>query len=129
VVTKTYNPVNIMLCVSTEPVLGRCWQHRPSTGPVLACLQGNRLRNSDKLIFPDFKHKILRKISYTSNEWQKISSATTVIESVKAFQIKQLDRLRTRSILKFWVCLWLVQWIFGSSKKQTVSLNRSCNIQ
>ena len=25
------------VCASTGPVLVRCWQHRPSTGPVLAC--------------------------------------------------------------------------------------------
>ena len=29
-------PVNMPLAISTGPVLGRCWQHRPSTGPVLA---------------------------------------------------------------------------------------------
>ena len=27
-------------CARTGPVLVRCWQHKPSTGPVLACLQG-----------------------------------------------------------------------------------------
>jgi len=30
------NPVNMPLCASTGPVLARCWQHRTSTGPVLA---------------------------------------------------------------------------------------------
>ena len=34
-------PVNMPVCASTGPFLGRCWQHRPRTGPVLACLQGN----------------------------------------------------------------------------------------
>ena len=29
-------PVNMPLVASTGPVLVRCWQHRPSTGPVLA---------------------------------------------------------------------------------------------
>ena len=29
------SPVNIPLAASTGPVLSRCWQHRPSTGPVL----------------------------------------------------------------------------------------------
>jgi len=26
----------MLLCASTGPVVGRCWQHRTSTGPVLA---------------------------------------------------------------------------------------------
>ena len=30
------NPVNMPLIASTGPVLVRCWQHLPSTGPVLA---------------------------------------------------------------------------------------------
>jgi len=30
------NPINRPLRTSTGPVLDRCWQHRPSTGPVLA---------------------------------------------------------------------------------------------
>ena len=30
-------PVNMPLCASTGPVLGRCWQHQPSAGPVLTC--------------------------------------------------------------------------------------------
>ena len=30
------NPVNMPVGASTRPVLVRCWQHRPSTGPVLA---------------------------------------------------------------------------------------------
>ena len=38
--TLRFIPVNITLCGRTGPVLGRCWQHRPRTGPVLACLQG-----------------------------------------------------------------------------------------
>jgi len=29
-------PVNILVGAITGPVLGRCWQHRPSTGPVPA---------------------------------------------------------------------------------------------
>jgi len=29
-------PISMQLCASTGPVLGRCWQHRPSMGPVLA---------------------------------------------------------------------------------------------
>ena len=29
-------PINIPVCASTGPVLGRCCQHRTSTGPVLA---------------------------------------------------------------------------------------------
>ena len=29
-------PINMPLCASTGPVLGRCWQHWPSTGSVLA---------------------------------------------------------------------------------------------
>jgi len=29
------------LCARTGPVLGQCCQHRPSIGPVLACLQGS----------------------------------------------------------------------------------------
>ena len=29
-------PVNMLLDASTGPVLGRCWQQRPSTGPVQA---------------------------------------------------------------------------------------------
>ena len=29
-------PINMSLCASTGPVLGRCCQHRNSTGPVLA---------------------------------------------------------------------------------------------
>ena len=29
-------PVNMPLFASTGPVLVRCWQHRPNTGPVLA---------------------------------------------------------------------------------------------
>ena len=29
-------PINMPLCASTGPALGRCWQHRTSTGPVLA---------------------------------------------------------------------------------------------
>ena len=33
------NPVYTLLCARTGPILGRCWPHRPSTGPVLACLQ------------------------------------------------------------------------------------------
>ena len=32
-------PANMPLCATTGLVLGRCWQHRPSTGPVLACKQ------------------------------------------------------------------------------------------
>ena len=30
--------INIPLSASTGPVLGRCWQHRPSKGPVLATI-------------------------------------------------------------------------------------------
>jgi len=30
------HPVNLPLVASTGPVLVRCWQHRPSIGPVLA---------------------------------------------------------------------------------------------
>ena len=30
------SPINMPLCASTGPVPGRCWQHRPGTGPVLA---------------------------------------------------------------------------------------------
>ena len=29
-------PVDMPVCASTGLVLGRCWQHRTSTGPVLA---------------------------------------------------------------------------------------------
>ena len=34
--TSYYSPVNMLLCASTGPVLGRCCQHRTSIGPVLA---------------------------------------------------------------------------------------------
>jgi len=34
--SDTDTPVNMPLVASTWPVLVRCWQHRPSTGPVLA---------------------------------------------------------------------------------------------
>ena len=38
--TKHY-PFNRPVGASIGPVLGRCWQHQPITGPVRACLQGN----------------------------------------------------------------------------------------
>jgi len=33
---RTLVPIVTWNDASTGPVLGRCWQHRPSTGPVLA---------------------------------------------------------------------------------------------
>ena len=36
-------PVNMPVGASTGPVLARCRQHRPSTGSVLACLQGSNI--------------------------------------------------------------------------------------
>ena len=35
-VQEKVSPVNMPLVASTGPVLGQCWQHRPSTLPVLA---------------------------------------------------------------------------------------------
>ena len=32
--------ITMPLCARTGPVLGRCCQHQPRTGPLLACLQG-----------------------------------------------------------------------------------------
>ena len=55
------HPINMPLCASTVPVLGRCWQHRTSTGPVLVTNGMFTGHNALRLILQTITKKILNE--------------------------------------------------------------------